>query len=75
MSNAGDGDDTATGQQLEVRTETEQLNPRRGGRFYFDLDPDRHDDGGGMIKIRLVKGANLAMERVDAVMHGWPQAT
>ena len=26
------------------------------------------------IKIRLVKGANLAMERVEAVMHGWPQA-
>lgn len=26
------------------------------------------------IKIRLVKGANLAMERVDASVHGWPQA-
>ena len=22
-----------------------------------------------------MKGANLAMERVDAVMHGWPLAT
>ncbi|GAA4359842.1 proline dehydrogenase family protein [Microbacterium rhizosphaerae] len=32
-------------------------------------------DGGAPIKIRLVKGANLAMERVDAVMHGWPLAT
>ncbi|SFI47917.1 MULTISPECIES: proline dehydrogenase family protein [Microbacterium] len=31
--------------------------------------------GGARIKIRLVKGANLAMERVDAVMHGWPVAT
>ncbi|QEW01009.1 aldehyde dehydrogenase family protein [Microbacterium caowuchunii] len=31
-------------------------------------------DGGAPIKVRLVKGANLAMERVDAVMHGWPQA-
>ncbi|SBS72369.1 bifunctional proline dehydrogenase/L-glutamate gamma-semialdehyde dehydrogenase [uncultured Microbacterium sp.] len=31
--------------------------------------------GGARIKIRLVKGANLAMERVDAVMHGWPLAT
>ena len=30
--------------------------------------------GGADIKIRLVKGANLAMERVDAVMHGWQQA-
>ena len=28
----------------------------------------------GEIKIRLVKGANLAMERVEAVMRGWPQA-
>ena len=26
------------------------------------------------IKVRLVKGANLAMERVDAAMHGWEQA-
>ncbi|RMH78793.1 MAG: aldehyde dehydrogenase, partial [Actinomyces sp.] len=29
---------------------------------------------GGRIKIRLVKGANLAMERVEAAMRGWPQA-
>ena len=35
----------------------------------------RVDDGGARIKVRLVKGANLAMERVDAVMHGWPLAT
>ncbi|MGM7678488.1 proline dehydrogenase family protein [Microbacterium sp. A94] len=35
----------------------------------------RVEHGGAPIKIRLVKGANLAMERVDAVMHGWPQAT
>ena len=28
----------------------------------------------GSIKIRLVKGANLAMERVQAAMHGWLQA-
>ena len=28
----------------------------------------------GSIKIRLVKGANLAMERVEAAMRGWPQA-
>ncbi|WP_426326091.1 proline dehydrogenase family protein [Microbacterium sp. E-13] len=31
--------------------------------------------GGARIKVRLVKGANLAMERVDAVMHGWNLAT
>ncbi len=30
--------------------------------------------GGAPIKIRIVKGANLAMERVDASMHGWPLA-
>ncbi len=36
---------------------------------------DRVEHGGAKIKIRLVKGANLAMERVDAVMHGWPLAT
>lgn len=31
--------------------------------------------GGARIKVRLVKGANLAMERVDAVMHDWALAT
>ncbi|MCC6623158.1 MAG: proline dehydrogenase family protein [Deltaproteobacteria bacterium] len=30
--------------------------------------------GGKPIRLRLVKGANLAMERVDASLHGWPQA-
>ena len=30
--------------------------------------------GGAPITIRLVKGANLEMERVDAALHGWPQA-
>ena len=36
----------------------------------------RHVDGqrGGKVKVRLVKGANLAMEQVDAAMHGWEQA-
>ena len=33
----------------------------------------RHDAGGGEVKVRLVKGANLAMERVEATMHGWVQ--
>ncbi|MGG7507270.1 proline dehydrogenase family protein [Plantibacter sp. YIM 135249] len=31
--------------------------------------------GGAPIKVRLVKGANLAMEHVDAALHGWPLAT
>ena len=35
---------------------------------------ERHAAGGGTVKVRLVKGANLAMERVDAAMHGWEQA-
>lgn len=34
----------------------------------------RFDEGGGTIKIRLVKGANLAMEQVEGALHGWPQA-
>ncbi len=35
---------------------------------------ERRASGGGVIKVRLVKGANLAMEKVDAAMHGWEQA-
>lgn len=35
----------------------------------------RVEDGGAPIKVRLVKGANLAMERVDAAMHDWALAT
>ncbi|MBC7589534.1 MAG: proline dehydrogenase family protein [Salinibacterium sp.] len=31
--------------------------------------------GGAGIKVRVVKGANLAMEHVDASVHGWPLAT
>ncbi|MEM7032404.1 MAG: bifunctional proline dehydrogenase/L-glutamate gamma-semialdehyde dehydrogenase [Chloroflexota bacterium] len=30
--------------------------------------------GGAPIKIRIVKGANLAMEQVEAAWHGWEQA-
>lgn len=30
--------------------------------------------GGSRVKVRLVKGANLAMEQVEAELHGWPQA-
>jgi RHH-type proline utilization regulon transcriptional repressor/proline dehydrogenase/delta 1-pyrroline-5-carboxylate dehydrogenase len=35
----------------------------------------RVDAGGAPIKVRLVKGANLSMERVDASVHGWDLAT
>jgi RHH-type transcriptional regulator, proline utilization regulon repressor / proline dehydrogenase / delta 1-pyrroline-5-carboxylate dehydrogenase len=30
--------------------------------------------GGAPIKVRIVKGANLAMERIEAALHGWPPA-
>ena len=36
---------------------------------------ERRRNGGAGIKVRIVKGANLAMEHVDATMHGWPLAT
>lgn len=35
---------------------------------------DRLFRGGAPIKLRLVKGANLAMERVEAQINGWQQA-
>ncbi|MDR7384039.1 proline dehydrogenase family protein [Promicromonospora iranensis] len=31
-------------------------------------------NGGARIKVRIVKGANLAMEHVEAALHDWPQA-
>ncbi len=34
----------------------------------------RHREGGGVLKVRLVKGANLAMEHVEAELHGWQSA-
>jgi RHH-type proline utilization regulon transcriptional repressor/proline dehydrogenase/delta 1-pyrroline-5-carboxylate dehydrogenase len=34
----------------------------------------RRSRGGAPIKLRIVKGANLAMERIEAGVHGWPQA-
>jgi RHH-type proline utilization regulon transcriptional repressor/proline dehydrogenase/delta 1-pyrroline-5-carboxylate dehydrogenase len=34
----------------------------------------RHSRSGGSIKIRLVKGANLAMEKAEAELHGWVPA-
>jgi RHH-type proline utilization regulon transcriptional repressor/proline dehydrogenase/delta 1-pyrroline-5-carboxylate dehydrogenase len=35
----------------------------------------RRARGGVSVKVRLVKGANLLMERVDAELHDWPLAT
>jgi RHH-type proline utilization regulon transcriptional repressor/proline dehydrogenase/delta 1-pyrroline-5-carboxylate dehydrogenase len=34
----------------------------------------RRARGGAPIKLRIVKGANLAMERIEAAVHGWSQA-
>ena len=31
----------------------------------------RVESGGARVKVRVVKGANLSMEHVDAMMHGW----
>ncbi|MFZ2527077.1 MAG: proline dehydrogenase family protein, partial [Rhodococcus sp. (in: high G+C Gram-positive bacteria)] len=35
----------------------------------------RRARGGAPIKVRVVKGANLPMERVESSLHGWPLAT
>ncbi|MBI3429211.1 MAG: bifunctional proline dehydrogenase/L-glutamate gamma-semialdehyde dehydrogenase [Actinobacteria bacterium] len=35
---------------------------------------DRFEKNGGSVKIRLVKGANLAMEKAEAELHGWVPA-
>ena len=35
----------------------------------------RRAAGGAPIKVRIVKGANLAMEHVDSAVHDWPLAT
>ena len=34
----------------------------------------RHERAGGHVKVRIVKGANLAMERVEAELRDWEQA-
>ncbi len=35
---------------------------------------DRHQEKGGTIKVRLVKGANLAMEKAEGELHGYMPA-
>lgn len=40
----------------------------------LDFAGRRRESGKAPIRIRLVKGANLAMENVDAELHGWPAA-
>jgi hypothetical protein len=45
-----------------------------GGKFNADWASSRVRAGGAPVTVRLVKGANMEMERVDAALHGWPQA-
>jgi RHH-type proline utilization regulon transcriptional repressor/proline dehydrogenase/delta 1-pyrroline-5-carboxylate dehydrogenase len=40
-----------------------------------DFAVERKANGGASIKVRIVKGANLAMEIVDAELHDWSLAT
>ena len=40
----------------------------------LDWARTRQARGAAPVRIRLVKGANLAMERVDAELHDWPSA-
>ncbi|MGT2425682.1 bifunctional proline dehydrogenase/L-glutamate gamma-semialdehyde dehydrogenase [Amnibacterium kyonggiense] len=40
-----------------------------------DWSAARRARGGAPVKVRLVKGANLPMERVEAAVHDWPLAT
>ena len=40
-----------------------------------DWAAERVAAGGAPVKVRVVKGANLPMEQVDAAIHGWPIAT
>ena len=45
--------------------------------FFAELvewSKERYAKTGGSIKVRLVKGANLAMERAEAELHGWSPA-
>ncbi|MHC6592073.1 proline dehydrogenase family protein [Arthrobacter sp. C152] len=40
-----------------------------------DWAAERRANGGAGIKVRVVKGANLPMEHVEASLHDWPLAT
>src|SRR5215475_4504109 len=46
----------------------------RAQRALTEWAVTRRQRGGAPIKLRIVKGANLAMERIEAAVHGWPQA-
>ncbi|MFM8380183.1 MAG: proline dehydrogenase family protein, partial [Planctomycetia bacterium] len=46
----------------------------RWQRRITDWARERVAQGGAPVTIRIVKGANMEMERIDAALHGWPQA-
>ncbi|WP_418605395.1 proline dehydrogenase family protein [Georgenia sp. SUBG003] len=46
----------------------------RGMEQLVEFAQQRVADGGAPVKIRLVKGANLSMEKVEAELHAWEQA-
>ena len=46
----------------------------RWQRRITDWATQRSAAGGGPVTIRIVKGANMEMERIDAALHDWPQA-
>ena len=46
----------------------------RWQRRITDWARERAAQGGAAVTIRIVKGANMEMERIDAALHGWPQA-
>ncbi len=46
----------------------------RWQRWITDWARQRVAAGGAAVTIRIVKGANMEMERIDAAVHGWPQA-
>jgi RHH-type proline utilization regulon transcriptional repressor/proline dehydrogenase/delta 1-pyrroline-5-carboxylate dehydrogenase len=50
--------------------------PESHGAFVelIEFARQRHSEGGATLKVRLVKGANLAMETVEAELHGWTAA-
>ena len=47
---------------------------RRVARELTEWTLERHARAGGRIKVRIVKGANLAMETVEAELNGWQLA-
>jgi RHH-type proline utilization regulon transcriptional repressor/proline dehydrogenase/delta 1-pyrroline-5-carboxylate dehydrogenase len=49
-------------------------NSHRVQRALTEWALARRARGGAPIKLRIVKGANLAMEHIEAAGHGWPQA-